>query len=584
MVTNMNYTLLHLLRGISALAILLYANMCYAESFSVHANDTNVQLGESFSLTFSFSGNAGNNKAPDFSVLETNFDILSISPPTSIRIVNGQRNDQLQWRLELEPLMEGTFLVPPLSFGGATSQAIEITAHTPSKSQQQQIMLETIIDKPSIYVQEQLRVSYRLYHSVRIGNLRREPLELPDAQVLELQQYEYQRSVSGKKYNVIEFNYLVLPQKRGVLSIPSLRWSYQYSTDARGWYSKTQSKRSQAKAVRVKGIPTEFPTGATWLPAREITLSDSWSSSIDNVSIGEPLTRTITMQASGLGSTQLPKLVADSPEQHSNYKLYSEKPELEDQANEFGLLSTRVETLAVVFSNPGASVLPTVSIPWWDTDTDSLEYATINPVTLEINGDLNNVIPSTNRSASSTSEYTTNNGPALSVEHSALTKLESSPNEHDSPTYHTWLIILLGITNIVLLGVIVRQYFSLKITNSEPKNGHPSPKKYWKSLNEAVKTNDHNATYIALTEFVISELGFASVDDFLSNLDATKDAEFSQLVKKLRNHLYSENPKSTSLTLSELLRNLKLFVKAHNASKSDQKKSKNDLVTLYASE
>src|SRR6185436_3860414 len=60
--------------------------------------------------------------------------------------------------------------------------------------------------------------------------------------------------------------------------------------------------------LTVKAKPITYPADAPWLPARSLSLSESWSPEPDHTQVGDSLTRSLTVTAEGLSSTQLPPL------------------------------------------------------------------------------------------------------------------------------------------------------------------------------------------------------------------------------------------------------------------------------------
>jgi hypothetical protein len=59
--------------------------------------------------------------------------------------------------------------------------------------------------------------------------------------------------------------------------------------------------------VEVKPVPEDFP-GEVWLPARSMTLEETWSVEPHALSVGDSTTRTLTLVANGLQGSQLPPL------------------------------------------------------------------------------------------------------------------------------------------------------------------------------------------------------------------------------------------------------------------------------------
>jgi len=103
------------------------------------------------------------------------------------------------------------------------------------------------------------------------------------------------------------------------------------------------------------------------LPARDLKLSDSWSPAKPEFRVGEPVTRTITMQAQGLSAAQLPELaLGDLPE----VKFYPDQPVTQDDDDGEWITGTRQQKIAMVPAKAGDYVLPEVVVHWWDTEAD----------------------------------------------------------------------------------------------------------------------------------------------------------------------------------------------------------------------
>ncbi len=68
----------------------------------------------------------------------------------------------------------------------------------------------------------------------------------------------------------------------------------------------------------------------------------------------------------------------------SGLRRYPEQPQTRNQADERGLLGSREESVALVPTRSGEIVLPAIEVPWWNTRTDSLEYARLPERRLQV--------------------------------------------------------------------------------------------------------------------------------------------------------------------------------------------------------
>jgi len=103
-----------------------------------------------------------------------------------------------------------------------------------------------------------------------------------------------------------------------------------------------------------------------------VFLIESWPANSQEFRVGEPVTRTLTLRANGLGSSQLPEIHASVPD---GIKQYPDQPVRENRVDDNGLVAISQQKVALIPARPGTFVLPEVEIPWWNTRTDELEYA-----------------------------------------------------------------------------------------------------------------------------------------------------------------------------------------------------------------
>jgi len=354
--------------------------------------DSTVSLDESFQLFFDVEGAVDGE--PDFSPLQENFQILSTSQNSNFSMVNGRISSSKRWILVLLAKMDGNLTIPAISFGRDTSTAVQIEikneASSLANTQQRydDIFLEASVSSLDPYVQSQVIYTLKLFRSIAIARASLTDPELANGNaVIERidDDKSYETVVNGKPYYVIERNYAVYPQSSGTVSIGPISFMGQvqrsaYGRDPFGVQQRTVIRRSEAVTLNVRQIPDQFK-GKYWLPAKNITIAEEWSSGPLTIQAGEPVTRTVILNAIGLIASQLPELPAiDLP----NLRYYPDLPVLSNSKSATGMTGTRQERSAIILNQPGNYVLPEFSIPWWNTDTDRLELAVIPERTIQV--------------------------------------------------------------------------------------------------------------------------------------------------------------------------------------------------------
>lgn len=365
-------------------ALLLFPGFSGAADITVHTDRNPAVLQESFQLIFEAVG--GVDDDPDFSPLEKDFQVLSTSASTSMNIVNTKITRTRQWRLTLMPVNAGNLVIPAISFGRDKSPPASLTviqAGTGAPGRDApDIFIDVEASPGSAYVQAEVIYNVKLYRAVATSN---ETLSEPDlgqgSAIIELLDADrsYDTFVEGRRYAVFERSYAIYPQVSGKLSIGPVRFQGQlsaaspFSLDPFGAAGRTIVRQSEAVELQVEPIPAAYPPGH-WLPAVDVEITEKWSKTPLELLPNEPVTRTFTLTARGLTASQLPEIQELLPD---GFRQYPDQPELENRKSAEGITGVRQQKNAIIPARPGAYTLPEISLPWWNTETQALEYAVL---------------------------------------------------------------------------------------------------------------------------------------------------------------------------------------------------------------
>ncbi|RBW50007.1 BatD family protein [Marinobacter sp. F3R11] len=367
----------------------------YAGELSVETDKNRLYEGEVLTLTVKGTTNIDINlnnlfefdmsslPSPDIEKVTPEFEILARNQRYNIRTGNGDMVGEITWTYQLAPTTVGELTIPPLTFKDSVSRplTIEVVDGNPpdQAGANREAFIELTADKAEVYVQEQLILTVRLFFR---GNLIRGELsdpEHPNAIIEPLgKQREFFRDRDGVRYRVVERRYAMFPQTPGPLNLPAIRFEGQ-ARDTDGSLKFLRDSASLFE-VPVKDVPTEF-SGTTWLPATSLTLTESGMPATLNLKTGDNLTRTLSLQASGLPSEALPPLPSSVPD---GLRSYPEEPARNTSVGPDGVTSTLTQTSALVPVAAGELLLPAVRIPWWDTESDSEKVAVIPAQTLNV--------------------------------------------------------------------------------------------------------------------------------------------------------------------------------------------------------
>lgn len=330
---------------------------------------------------------------PDLAPLDTLFEVRGTRQVNQLTTLNDDNKATTRWIITLQPKQTGTVTIPSLQVGDYHSLPINLTVTQSSASDSElaPVFIEASLDQPSVYVQAQAILTLRVYHSVALyddSNLT--PLHLQDAIVEQLgESRTYEKLINGVRHGVIEVRYGIYPQHSGELQIPALTFSAT-QVDNQPGNTSTPSAPKPGKMVhvtsteiplQVKPKPEDYPATAAWLPARSLSLSETWNPEPDHSKVGDSLTRTLTLKAEGLSSAQLPPLPATDV---NGLRRYPDLPQLSNQVTDNGLIGSREEREALVPTRVGQVELPAVELVWWNTHEDRLERSYLPARTLQV--------------------------------------------------------------------------------------------------------------------------------------------------------------------------------------------------------
>jgi len=348
---------------------------------------TSVRINESFTLVLRAEGPVRGE--PETAPLAAQFDVLNATSSRRIGIVNSRAAEVNEWQYQLMPKSAGDFQIPALRVGDRQSNtvSVRVLAPDPNESAAADIFMELTAEPDVVYAQAQILFTLRLYIGVSTG---RATLTAPETTGVEAiveklgEDSNYQTTRGGRNFYVRERRYAVFPQEPGALTIGPVTFEAMVIPD-RG-FSRVQRFRSDVLDLMVQPAvapPAEL-TGATWLPARQVTLSEQWSEPDRDLAVGIPRTRTIVVEGVGLLETQLPEVSLDP---QSGVRQYADRPELSREVTPEGLKSRRSVSYAVIAQASGEVALSGVRLPWWNVMEQRWEVAELPPRTLRVSPD-----------------------------------------------------------------------------------------------------------------------------------------------------------------------------------------------------
>lgn len=375
----------------------LVISPAFAAQITTTVDRNPVNIDESFKILFTASDTPDGE--PDFTPLQQDFSILNQGQSSNSSWVNGQYSKTIVWSLEVTAKKSGNQVIPAILFGNDSSEPLPIKViqvatknDTHTIQTNEEIYLEVSANPEQPYVQSQVIYTIRLYRRVDVAQAELSEPEAPDAVIEKLgEDSNFNTVVNGVSYLVTERKYAIFPQKSGTITIKPLTLTaaviLDREPDFRDFFGSrmTKTKRVLSKEVtlNVKPVPSSFK-GKDWLAAENIELTQDWSGDIQQMKVGEPITRTLTLRGTGTTVGQLPEL---SPTQtDANFKAYPDQPVLKEQKLADGITASRQEKIAMIPSVAGQHKLPEVEIPWFNTKSQTMEIARLPETTFNVVG------------------------------------------------------------------------------------------------------------------------------------------------------------------------------------------------------
>lgn len=382
-----------------ALALLVATPALRADVHASLDRDT-IYTGDTVTLSIETDG-TDQGREPELAPLHKDFDVLGTSSNQQIQIINGQRSDMHQWLVELAPRHTGTLTVPALKVGDSRTATLTLkVSEQPAVSggrAGQPVFIESEI-KPAAtdtYVQQQILYTTRLYYRVPLIEGDFSDPALDNAAVERLgEDHQYQTTRDGQHYQVLERRYAIFPEHSGKLTIPPSVFTGRMvsASGQRSPFDRMDAMMERmlgknpfkdsffagtpfadpGKRVRRRGNPLSLDIeprpasyhGDNWLPTPKLVLHDSWADSPPEFRTGEPVTRTITIEAKGLEASQLPDIHIPHTD---GLRVYPEKPVQTNRTDGDWVYGRSEQTFAFMATAPGKLDLPKIQVDWWDT-------------------------------------------------------------------------------------------------------------------------------------------------------------------------------------------------------------------------
>jgi hypothetical protein len=369
---------------------LLWQSIAFAASnIEATVSDNAIFLGDRVTLSIVIDDTDSDFQL-DTSLLENDFSVSRPSRSSSSTYINGKSSFKTTWQYSLQAKRIGELIIPSFKMGNLSSEPIHISVKEPSQqattTNNDAIFMENSIDKQNAYIGQPIILTSKVYISLSTSNL---ALNLPPSTDATSEVYGEDKNSetirNGIRYQIITREFKINVTKAGQFTIqsPILSGNTRQSVQVDSWRSRIEEHpiniRGESLSVNIKAKPADFQ--GNWLVSEDVRLSEDPDITEKSYHVGEPITRSITLQIASIDTDKLPNLDFNYPK---NLRFYPDQDELKSGTANNIHYAQRIIRHAIIADQPGKLILPEIKLAWWNSKTDKQEYATLPAQTLTI--------------------------------------------------------------------------------------------------------------------------------------------------------------------------------------------------------
>ena len=569
----------------------MFATQAFAQQIELSVDRNELARGETLTLTIRVYDQRQGMQL-DLTPLTQDFDVLGTRTSSQIRSINGVTESWTDYVITLFPEKEGELSIPALSILNQTTDPISINVVNAGPRSNQggdDLYLEIEVNKDSVYVQEQLLFTVRLFYTINgIRNPVFTELEMEDT-VTQLigSPNQYERLIDGERFGVYEKRYVIFPQRSGPLQIPDILFRGEVTDGSSNFVFRNMNTRRvtafiEGTTIEVKERPASVPRGEGWLPVTGLALEETWSGDLGELKVGDSVVRTIVLRAEGLDGAVLPPF---SPENIQGLNLYPDPADISRTFVDGSIVGTRIETSTYVALEAGVIEVPALDVAWWDVNSDSARTTSLPPTRFEV-ATVEGVLPS-EQAIASTQEIQELLKPEPLVDQAmidAQAEAEFIAIDGGLVRWTQWLLIAFVLLLIAIMGkrrfgAASQQLFADWRAAQSPA---ANEKAAFAALNAACASSSNKAIRDALITWA-NHYCAAEIRSMEDLVRMSPSQELTEQAKSLQSTLF--NPLSGTLFDSAQLRALtkKLRQAKRVASRRREREVKYQLPSLYKS-
>ena len=343
---------------------------------AIRAELSDIEIDELETVRLSIKAfNTRETERLNLSALESDFQVMGTNTNSQYKYVNGRSESWVEYAITLQPKRTGTLRIPPISVGGRFSEELSLFVKPLSlaarEKMKKQVFYEIDLSTDRAFVQSQILIKRTLFYAngVKLYGKQLGPPNIEGASVFRLgENISGELTREGNYYGYLQQRFAIFPEQSGTIVIPAEITTASVPFVERGRFSRRGVQiETPEKTIQILPIPDEYPRDQAWIPAENLTISQSFSGIPDAGVLGPGDSITQEIKATFWGNTSAISDKLLPPLNLTVFREYPEPPTLEDNVLGESLVGQRKERRAIQPKQNGLIVIPDITIVWWDT-------------------------------------------------------------------------------------------------------------------------------------------------------------------------------------------------------------------------
>ncbi|MET4616111.1 hypothetical protein ABIA71_001686 [Stenotrophomonas sp. 2619] len=343
------------------------------------------QISDGDTVTLNIESDAGG--TPDYTPLRADFELSGQTSSRQMQWGTGGTSARNLYAVALSPRRTGTLQIPALQVGANRTAPLLLqvgasTAAPAAVPGNAAVFMETEVDDLTPYVQQSVGVVVRLYYASQLvsGELL---LDTPAGASMQRvgEDRSLVREVNGRRYNLVERRFLLIPERSGPLQLPAA----QFNGRAAGGFFDDMfggdgRLRATAPARTLQVQPQPANAAQPWLPLHDLRLR--YTAAPTQARAGEAATVVVEAVAQGATRAQFPELPA--LDVGPDAQVFAEPAQFDETFNGNTPQLKLTRRYSIVPRTPGTLRVPGPSMPWWDVKAGEARTASLPALTLQV--------------------------------------------------------------------------------------------------------------------------------------------------------------------------------------------------------